>query len=457
MSVRHTHRPGIATFLVLWAVLIGSAVLVSTQVHALRQSMDGRRQVARVRAYWAARAGVEAQIAAITAATLTPDQSSATAISTDLSAAASGVVDGAAYDVRFDSSLSAGQRTPGAIDEHAKINVNAATRDDLLLLPDMDESIADAILDWIDADDDPREFGAESGTYLGMRRPYLPRSAAVRSIQELELVLGVLPEFVRGEDWNLNGVLDANEDDADASWPPDNADGKLDAGWSAHLTAAPTVGPGWGLSGQMRLDLTTANEADLQQRLGVETAQAQAILQAVQVNPDLQLRDFLTSSLSNLAVGQTGTGSAGAVPLSGGQSVPNLSREQLKAIFDEAWVGDPLTPPAADAVNTGKININTIDEETLQYVATLTTAQVDAIVLERQSRSGGFVSITDLLDIPSINERTLATISDRFDVRTHAFTVSSRGTDTGTGVSVELTVTLDRSRLPVEIRRVQVK
>ena len=37
------------------------------------------------------------------------------------------------------------------------------------------------------------------------------------------------PEFVRGEDWNLNGRLDPNEDDGDISYPPDNSDGKLDA------------------------------------------------------------------------------------------------------------------------------------------------------------------------------------------------------------------------------------
>ncbi|HPO92373.1 MAG TPA: type II secretion system protein GspK, partial [Phycisphaerales bacterium] len=308
--------------MVLWAVVLVAIVLGAIQVYALRQSVDARRQVARVRALWAARAGVEAQVAALTAATLSPDAQSPLTVQSDLEAAASGELQLARYDIQHEVPTG---RLPGPADAHAKININTATREDLLLLPDMDESIADAILDWIDRDDDTREFGAESGQYLGMRYPYLPRNAPFRSIQELELVVGVRPEFVRGEDWNLNGVLDPNEDDGDASWPPDNADGKLDAGWSGWLTAESESGPGWALSGQPRLDLTSANETDLQNRLGVDASQAQAILQAVQVNTELTLKDFIATSLGDLAVGATG--GASATLLSGQSAVPDLTRD----------------------------------------------------------------------------------------------------------------------------------
>ena len=438
--------------MVLWAVVLVAIVLGAIQVYALRQSVDARRQVARVRALWAARAGVEAQVAALTAATLSPDAQSPLTVQSDLEAAASGELQLARYDIQHEVPTG---RLPGPADAHAKININTATREDLLLLPDMDESIADAILDWIDRDDDTREFGAESGQYLGMRYPYLPRNAPFRSIQELELVVGVRPEFVRGEDWNLNGVLDPNEDDGDASWPPDNADGKLDAGWSGWLTAESESGPGWALSGQPRLDLTSANETDLQNRLGVDASQAQAILQAVQVNSQLTLKDFIGTSLGDLAVGATG--GASATLLSGQSAVADLTRDQLKAVLDEAWIGDPGAPDDPAKVNTGKININTIDEDTLQYVSRLSTAQIDALIVERQSRQGGFASLTDLLDVPSISQQTLADLYDVFDVRSNTFVVSSRGIDTGTGLQVEVVATISRVRLPVEIRRLTVR
>lgn len=438
--------------MVLWAVVLVAIVLGAIQVYALRQSVDARRQVARVRALWAARAGVEAQVAALTAATLSPDAQSPLTVQSDLEAAASGELQLARYDIQHEVPTG---RLPGPADAHAKININTATREDLLLLPDMDESIADAILDWIDRDDDTREFGAESGQYLGMRYPYLPRNAPFRSIQELELVVGVRPEFVRGEDWNLNGVLDPNEDDGDASWPPDNADGKLDAGWSGWLTAESESGPGWALSGQPRLDLTSANETDLQNRLGVDASQAQAILQAVQVNSQLTLKDFIATSLGDLAVGATG--GASATLLSGQSAVPDLTRDQLKALLDEAWIGDPGAPDDPAKVNTGKININTIDEDTLQYVSRLSTAQIDALIVERQSRQGGFASLTDLLDVPSISQQTLAELYDVFDVRSNTFVVSSRGIDTGTGLQVEVVATISCVRLPVEIRRLTVR
>ena len=438
--------------MVLWAVVLVAIVLGAIQVYALRQSVDARRQVARVRALWAARAGVEAQVAALTAATLSPDAQSPLTVQSDLEAAASGELQLARYDIQHEVPTG---RLPGPADAHAKININTATREDLLLLPDMDESIADAILDWIDRDDDTREFGAESGQYLGMRYPYLPRNAPFRSIQELELVVGVRPEFVRGEDWNLNGVLDPNEDDGDASWPPDNADGKLDAGWSGWLTAESEYGPGWALSGQPRLDLTSANETDLQNRLGVDASQAQAILQAVQVNSQLTLKDFIATSLGDLAVGATG--GASATLLSGQSAVADLTRDQLKALLDEAWIGDPGAPDDPAKVNTGKININTIDEDTLQYVSRLSTAQIDALIVERQSRQGGFASLTDLLDVPSISQQTLAELYDVFDVRSNTFVVSSRGIDTGTGLQVDVVATISRVRLPVEIRRLTVR
>ncbi|SFI48276.1 type II secretion system protein GspK [Planctomicrobium piriforme] len=135
----------------------------------------------------------------------------------------------------------------GLIDESSRININAlATLDPaeglartmLLALPNMTDEIADAILDWIDADDEPREFGKEVDSY----KLVVPRNGPLDSIEELLLVADVTPKLLYGEDTNRNGVLDSNENDAAESLPNDNKDDTLDLGWIEYLTLSSKEG-----------------------------------------------------------------------------------------------------------------------------------------------------------------------------------------------------------------------
>lgn len=105
-------------------------------------------------------------------------------------------------------------------------------------IPNMTEDIIDAVLDWLDTDDDRRTGGAESADYEALAVPYECKNGPMDSIDELLKVQGVLPEFFYGEDANNNGRLDPNENDGDASLPLDNGDGILDLGWKDYLTAS---------------------------------------------------------------------------------------------------------------------------------------------------------------------------------------------------------------------------
>lgn len=133
----------------------------------------------------------------------------------------------------------------GLMNESARLNLNTIFGYDLdedtqrymlLALPGMTDDIADAILDWIDEDDETRTFGAESDYYAAMVPPYECVNGTLESIDELLLVRDVTPELLYGEDANRNGLLDPNENDGDLSLPYDDADGVLDLGWSAYLT-----------------------------------------------------------------------------------------------------------------------------------------------------------------------------------------------------------------------------
>ena len=52
----------------------------------------------------------------------------------------------------------------------------------------------------------------------------------------MRLINGATPEILYGEDTNLNGVLDYNENDGDTSLPRDNQDGTLDFGILEYVT-----------------------------------------------------------------------------------------------------------------------------------------------------------------------------------------------------------------------------
>ncbi len=86
-----------------------------------------------------------------------------------------------------------------------------AGRTALMHLPGMDESTADAILDWVDTDEEPREFGAEADYYASLNPSYRPRNACPPTLEELLLVRGVTREKLLGFDVNANFRVDGSE------------------------------------------------------------------------------------------------------------------------------------------------------------------------------------------------------------------------------------------------------
>ncbi len=102
----------------------------------------------------------------------------------------------------------------------------------LMALPGMTSDIADAILDWLDEDDIPKEFGAESEYYTTLPTPYSPANGPLQSVEELLLVRGVTPTLLFGADSNRNGVLDADEQQRYGV----GIDTPGVLGWAAYLT-----------------------------------------------------------------------------------------------------------------------------------------------------------------------------------------------------------------------------
>lgn len=122
------------------------------------------------------------------------------------------------------------------MDECSKLNLNTATAEMLANLPRMTPELAAAIIDWRDADGTVTTGGAEDETYQRRTPAYRCKNAPFESVEELQLVAGMTAEILFGEDANLNGVLDPNEMDGDATPPSDNRDSRLDPGILEYLT-----------------------------------------------------------------------------------------------------------------------------------------------------------------------------------------------------------------------------
>ncbi|MDR2756402.1 MAG: general secretion pathway protein GspK [Planctomycetaceae bacterium] len=106
----------------------------------------------------------------------------------------------------------------------------------LMRLPGMTEEIADAILDWLDEDDEPREFGAENDYYAELDPPYYARNAIPDSLDELLLVKGMTPKLLYGIDWNRNNIVDYGEPEESTLDELGVSDGSLNLGLVLILT-----------------------------------------------------------------------------------------------------------------------------------------------------------------------------------------------------------------------------
>jgi type II secretory pathway pseudopilin PulG len=348
----------------------------------------------------------------------------------------------------------------GLEDESGRINLNAllafeklakdaglgdsnVARTILMSLPCMTEEIADAILDYIDTDDEPREYGAEFETYIMFDPPYAPKNGPLETIEELLLVPGVTPELLFGIDVNRNGMVDQGEIDA-GLMAPDGGAGEMDRGWSAYFTL-------YGLEanarpdGNPRIDLNQEDLEILYDEVAAVTDEQIATYivayrQGGKPGQSLTVSAFLAagaaSDTGGMASGgatssgaaasggglaSTGSGSSGGASASGNQATTGeidferAGRVKFKSVLDligstvttrfkDAQQNSTLECPFpngpiamalympmlmdnftvnANAIIPGRININTAPRSVLLGIPGLDEESVETILAER--------------------------------------------------------------------------
>lgn len=244
------------------------------------------------------------------------------------------------------------QRFGAVVDESAKLNINALIQLDpsgevlaaaLTKLaeatgnPLLTSDVIDAIVDWVDSDEDPRANGAENTYYLGAPGQYKAKNGPLNSLDELLLVRGVTPQLLYGTDRNRNGVAD-------------DEGGGLDRGLADHLTV---------YGRELNLDSVGAirenvNESEdlaglyerLQMRLGNDLATF------IMAYKTFQTVGTASNTNQQQNVQQGGTSDLEAVVKASLEAGTAINRRRLKSLLDlrTATITLPRAPDApADA------------------------------------------------------------------------------------------------------------
>lgn len=301
---------------------------------------------------------------------------------------------------RADTTLPRDQAAFGLIDEAAKLNLNTATAEMLEPLPRMTPELAAAIIDWRDANTTPTTGGAETDLYQRLTPAYRCKDGPFESVDELRLVYGTSLDLLLGEDANLNGVLDPNENDGTLSLPYDNRDGRLDPGLFEYLTVYSRE-PNLRTNGSPRVNVNSASQtnlADLLLEKGFSTDRANQILQNLGLapvgagSPGTGPGTGQGGGRGGTGSGGTGTGGAGSTPTS-----LNLS-SVLEFYIRSGMSADEFAQIEADItvstnqVQEGLINLNTAPAAVLACVPGIGPEHAASVVAYRQNRRASLLA-----------------------------------------------------------------
>ncbi len=420
MSRRVAGRSAAVLVLVLWAIVVLSLVAGGVSFVLKQDLAIANLQRDRVVAHQLARAGVARAIAEVM------DDTDATDTLADYWADDPSIFEGIAL-VGGTFSVIADDHRPlpagrfGAGDECGKLNVNTATREQLAALPDATNAIVGAIIDWRDRNEQPEPDGIERGHYGSLPHPYTIRNGPLRTVRELLLVRGIDEHLLYGEDRNTNGLLDDNENDGDASPPPDNADGRLDRGWFAYLTVY-SYDKNVDSGGQPRLNINNASAGDFQARLSLEQWAAESIVKAREQKEFEHLSDLL--DVTRPADVQRGADDIDYYARNQREKDQPVTESIFAQIVDRLTLKD-------DKTLVGLLNVNTAPRAVLRTLPGVDDQLADAIIRERDA-GAGFTTIGDLLQVAGMTKDIFARLEQHVTVRSWVFRIHSRGlTDSG--------------------------
>lgn len=255
----------------------------------------------------------------------------------------------------------------GLTDESAKLNLNTATETNLVRLPGMSLALAQTLLDYLDADNEPNPEGAEQEYYDTLAHPYAIRNGPLSTLDELLLVRGFTPAVLDGEDANRNFILDAHENDGEQSFPPDNADSHLDLGLRQLLTVC-SAEPNEDRSGMPRIDVNAPDDPL------PATLLPEALVAYIQA---LRTNKIALTEPSDLLDARNKVKDAEGREI---EMASGVGKAELPVVLD-------LLTTTVENRHVGRINVNTAPKEVLATLPEIDEALAESIVSARRGLS----------------------------------------------------------------------
>lgn len=305
-----------------------------------------------------------------------------------------------------------------------------AGRTALMKLPGMTESVADALLDWIDEDSTPREFGAESDYYQGLNPPYAAANRLPQSLEELLLVKGVTRELLFGLDLNVNYRIDpfetelARSQNAQISVEQDSPSPSKRP-WSSYLTVY-SAERDESFDGRPKISLNHRDLTTLHQQLSAafDPAWANFVVAFRQFGPyegsgsgadasnfafdpsrpsKFQIKSVFDLMDARVEVETSSSNSTEILASPIGRQSGSL-QEDLPRLCDETTTG-------TEKVIRGRININTASREVLSMIPGLDAGVIERIMAARsmgedsnghRQRHAVWLLAEGLVDVPTM-------------------------------------------------------
>ncbi len=315
----------------------------------------------------------------------------------------------------------------GVSDEESRLDINVASSNELMQLPNMTPDVMASIVDWRSSTNVVLPGGAEASYYESLQPPYEPRNSAYETVRELLMVKGVTPELLLGEDAHQDGFVPTTAIVGNDFPDTGNHACDVDAGWAGIVTVD-SYDNNVSAAGQNRVNIQNADQNALIAVPGIAPDIAQAIIAYRSQHPFQSIADLLDVTAPQPTDQGSSQGGSNQNGGNSGQSSgsPVISDDLLMDI------ADGLTATRSRS-ESGLININTASLDVLACLPGVDRQLAQQIISYRQS-SGFFSNVAWLLKVPGMTHDIFKQVAPLVTARAETYRILCEGQVNSTGV-----------------------